>query len=62
MAPLLANIETDSSFDKEHLDKYTYKMIGGNHSMQVFQKFEQEPIYCSFIGKISGSYNLCHGI
>ena len=45
MAPLLANVETDFAFDKEHMDEYTYEVIGRNHSRQVFQEFVKEPIY-----------------
>ena len=45
VVPLLANVETDSAFDKEHMDEYTYEMIGGNHSRQVFQELVKEPIY-----------------
>ena len=45
VAPLLANVETDSAFDKDHLERYEYEMIGGNHSRQVFQELVQEPIH-----------------
>ena len=47
VSPLLANIDIQAGedFDSADLTKYSYEMVGGNHSREVFQSLLEQPLY-----------------